>query len=82
MQVFLSNIFDTEDLDVSQNTLQVVVDNMSSGGILAYLTFLQPNKPPSAETLKKVTYLENLSLKLQKEDRVPLYSGFHVYAVK
>ena len=80
-QVYLSNIFDMTELDISQSTLQVVVDNMSPGGVMAYCTFLQPNTPPSSETLKKLIYLENLSVKLQEEDRVPLYSGFYVYSV-
>ena len=81
-QVYLSNIFDLLELDVCQSILQVVVNNMSSGGIMAYCTFIEPNKPPSTETLKKLCYLENLSMRLQEEDRVPLYSGFYVYSVK
>jgi hypothetical protein len=71
-----------EDLNASQNTLQLVVDNLPPGGIVSYVTFIEPNKSPSPETLKKVTYLKGLSLQLQKEDRAPLFSGVHVYSVK
>ena len=69
-------------LDSCQSTLQVVVDNMPSGGKMAYCTFVEPNQRPSTATLEKLTYHEDLSVKLTKEDRMPIYSGFHVYSVK
>ena len=80
-QVYLSNIFERLELDTSQSILRVVVNHMPSSGRLAYCTFLQPDKPPAAETLEKLTYLEDLSMELHKKDRVFLYSGFHVFIV-
>ena len=69
-------------LDSCQSTLQVVVDNMPSGGKMAYCTYMEPNQCPSAVTLEKLTYHKDLSVKLAKEDRMPIYNGFHVYSVK
>ena len=61
--------------------LQLIVDNIPSGGRMAYCTLLEPNKTPSAETMEKLTYLESLSMDLQKEDRMIIYSGFHVFSI-
>lgn len=69
-------------LEYCQSTFQAVVDNMPSGGKMAYLTYLEPNKRPSAATLEKLIYHEDLSAKLMKEDRMFIYSGCHVYTVK
>ena len=82
MQVYLSNIFERVELGLSQSILEVFVNHMPSGGQLAYCTLLEPNKPPSAATLEKLTYLEDFSIELHKKDRMIIYSGFHVFSVK
>jgi S-adenosylmethionine:diacylglycerol 3-amino-3-carboxypropyl transferase len=80
-QVYLSNIFERLELGLSQCILREVVDNIPSGGRVAYCTLLDSNKPPSTETLEKLTYLQSLSVELQKIDRMIMYSGFHVFSV-
>ena len=67
-----------------QSIVETLIDSkiIVAGGRLAYCTLLEPNKIPSAATLMKMTYLKELSLKLQKQDRMVFYSGFHVYEVK
>ena len=67
-----------------QSIVETLIDGkiIVAGGRVAYCTLLEPNKIPSAVTLTKMTYLKELSLKLKNEDRMPFYSGFHVYLIK
>lgn len=82
--MYLSNIFDRLDLKVTQTILTTVADNIVSGGRLAYCTLREPNKvhAPSHDTPMKLLHLKELSTELQKKDRMIMYSGFHVFAVK
>lgn len=52
MLVYLSNVFERMEMGLTQSILEVVVNHMPPGGQLAYCTLLEPNKPPSATTLK------------------------------
>ena len=70
------------ELGLAQSILEAVISHIPSGGRIAYCTLLEPNKPPSPATLEKVTYLEELSTELQKNDRMVLYSGFYVFSLK
>ena len=58
------------------------MSHMPRGGQLAYCTLLEPNKPPSAATLEKLTYLEDFSTELHERDQMIMYNGFHVFSVK
>lgn len=73
-------MFEYMSEEASDQLLAALADCMVAGGRIAYWSLLLP-RAPSAALQGRFTSLDELSAELYKQDRMFIYSAFHILEV-